>query len=111
MLRRRIGAKQVKLVYAKRSESGRTKWKPVPRKMQEAACISDAEILDLARQAMQIEEHYSAHYGAPTPMDVEWAKDGPDGELYIIQARPETVHAGAATGGIQAIPADRQCAG
>jgi pyruvate, water dikinase len=95
VLRRRIGAKQVKLIYAKRSDSGRTKWQPVPRKMQAAACISDPEILDLARQAVLIEEHYSKHYGIPTPMDVEWAKDGPDGELYIIQARPETVHAAA----------------
>lgn len=93
VLRRRIGAKQVKLVYAKRSDSGRTMWQPVPRKMQAAACISDSEILDLARQAVLIEEHYSKHYGVPTPMDIEWAKDGPDGELYIIQARPETVHA------------------
>ncbi|MEP7350404.1 MAG: phosphoenolpyruvate synthase [Sphingorhabdus sp.] len=93
VLRRRIGAKAVKLVYAKRSDSGRTKWQPVPRKMKETACISDPEILDLARQAVLIEEHYTKHYGVPTPMDVEWAKDGPDGELYIIQARPETVHA------------------
>jgi pyruvate, water dikinase len=95
VLRRRIGAKAVKLVYAKRSDSGRTKWQPVPRKMQASACLSDPEVIDLAQQAVLIEEHYSKHYGILTPMDVEWAKDGPDGELYIIQARPETVHATA----------------
>jgi pyruvate,water dikinase len=95
ILRRRIGAKQVKLVYGKRMDAGRTKWQTVPRKMQAMQCLSDAEILDLAGQAMLIEGHYSKHYGSPTPMDVEWAKDGTDGELYIIQARPETVHAAA----------------
>jgi pyruvate, water dikinase len=95
VLRRRIGAKAVKLVYGKRADAGRTRWKSVPGKMQRAACLSDAEILQLAEQAVKIETHYSKHYGTPTPMDIEWAKDGPDGELYIIQARPETVHAAA----------------
>jgi pyruvate, water dikinase len=95
VLRRRIGAKQVKLVYAKRTDGGRTKWQPVPKQLRAAACLTDSEVIDLARQAVRIEEHYSAHYRSPMPMDVEWAKDGPDGELYIIQARPETVHASA----------------
>lgn len=95
VLRRRIGGKQVKLVYGKRADAGRTTWKPVSRKMQAVACLSDTEILNLARQALLIEDHYSAHYGQAMPMDVEWAKDGPEGELYIIQARPETVHAAA----------------
>lgn len=93
ILRRRIGAKQIKLVYGKRIDAGRTKWQTVPRKKQAMQCLSDPEILDLARQAMLIEDHYSKHYDSPTPMDVEWAKDGADGDLYIIQARPETVHA------------------
>jgi pyruvate, water dikinase len=95
VLRRRIGAKAVKLVYGKRADAGRTRWKSVPGKMQRAACLSDEEILQLAEQAVKIETHYGKHYGTPTPMDIEWAKDGPDGELYIIQARPETVHAAA----------------
>jgi pyruvate,water dikinase len=95
VLRRRIGAKAVKLVYGKRADAGRTRWKSVPGKMQRAACLSDEEILQLAEQAVKIETHYGKHYGTPTPMDIEWAKDGPDGELYIIQARPETVHSAA----------------
>ena len=48
-------------------------------------------MLELAQCAIVVEKHYSKKAGAPTPMDVEWAKDGSDGELYIIQARPETV--------------------
>lgn len=95
VLRRRIGAKQVKLVYGTRADAGHTRWQAVPKKRRVAACLTDAEIIDLARQALRIEDHYSAHYRRPMPMDVEWAKDGPEGDLYIIQARPETVHASA----------------
>lgn len=95
VLRRRTGAKQVKMVYGKRADAGRTKWQPVPKKWRNAACLNDHEVIHLARQAMRIEDHYSAHYRTAMPMDIEWAKDGPDGELYIIQARPETVHASA----------------
>jgi pyruvate, water dikinase len=93
VLRRRIGAKQVKLVYGARSDAGRTKWKRVAGKMRAAACLTDPEIIKLAKQALAIEQHYSEFHGRPMPMDIEWAKDGPDGDLYIIQARPETVHA------------------
>src|SRR5699024_7332817 len=53
-----------------------------------ALVLSDAEVLQLARWAAAIEDHYGR------PMDMEWAKDGPSGDLYIVQARPETVHAG-----------------
>jgi pyruvate, water dikinase len=95
VLRRRIGAKQVKLIYGTRASADHTSWKNVPRKRREMACISDSEVLELAHQALLIEDHYSEHYARLTPMDIEWAKDGPDGELYIIQARPETIHAAA----------------
>ncbi len=95
VLRKQIGAKEVKLVYGTRRDAGRTRWQRVPRKARMAACLSDIEILELARQALIIEEHYSAYHQRPMPMDIEWAKDGPDGEIYIIQARPETVHASA----------------
>ena len=54
--------------------------------------ISDEEVLKLARWAVIIEDHYSSKKGKYTPMDIEWAKDGTNGELYILQARPETVH-------------------
>lgn len=93
VLRSRIGAKQVKLVYGARSDAGRTKWKQVAGRMRKTACLSDGEIVELAKEALAIEDHYSQYHGRPMPMDIEWAKDGPEGELYIIQARPETVHA------------------
>lgn len=54
-------------------------------------CITDAEVLKLADYAITIEDHYSAQAGHPVPMDIEWAKDADDYELYVIQARPETV--------------------
>ncbi len=55
-------------------------------------CLTDAEVLQLARWACLIEDHYSEIAGHPQPMDIEWAKDGVTGELFIVQARPETVH-------------------
>ena len=55
--------------------------------------LADDDILTLARWACLIEEHYSTKHGCPTPMDMEWAKDGLSGELFIVQARPETVQA------------------
>ena len=55
-------------------------------------CITDDEILELANDAIKIEDHYSEKAHQPVPMDIEWAKDGVTGELFIVQARPETVH-------------------
>jgi phosphoenolpyruvate synthase/pyruvate phosphate dikinase len=55
-------------------------------------CIDDKDVLDLAQCAIVVENHYSKKAGSPTPMDVEWAKDGSDGALYIIQARLVTVY-------------------
>ena len=63
----------------------------MPNAERQKFCISDAEVLSLAEIAVRIEAHYSKHAGMPMPMDIEWAKDGADGKLYIIQARPETV--------------------
>src|SRR5262249_6606971 len=63
----------------------------VPKSARERFCIDDVEVLKLADYATRIEDHYSAHAGHLTPMDIEWAKDANDGQLYIIQARPETV--------------------
>jgi len=75
------------------SEGGRvtTRNTPTDRKEQQKFCLTDAEALTLAGQAIAIEELYSAKAGVARPMDVEWAKDGVDGRLYIVQARPETV--------------------
>ena len=85
-----IGSKMVKLVYD--NEAGKmVKNVPVPAKDRERFAILDDEVLALARWACLIEEHYSEIKGQPTPMDIEWAKDGKTGELFIVQARPETV--------------------
>ena len=62
-----------------------------PQNARERFCLTDAEVLELADYAIRIEDHYSKLAGQPTPMDIEWAKDGEDGKLYIVQARPETV--------------------
>ena len=65
---------------------------PVSEADQNRWTVDDAEVLQLARWAVTIEQHFSAHHGRPTPMDIEWGKDGETGELFILQARPETVH-------------------
>jgi pyruvate,water dikinase len=89
VLSRRLGPKQMRMVYAKGRKSTRNVITPqVDRKR---FCISDKDVLELAGCAIVVENHYSKKAKAPMPMDVEWAKDGADGALYIIQARPETV--------------------
>jgi len=90
ILRKIAGTKEFKLVYD--IGGGKmVKNVPVPPDDRARFAISDDEILTLARWACMIEEHYSAKRGRSTPMDVEWAKDGLTGELFIVQARPETV--------------------
>lgn len=89
VLRHRIGTKQVRMVRARRG----TRLVTPLRSLRSQPCLSDAEILVLADQAMAIEAHYTERAGRDTPMDIEWAKDSPSGQLFIIQARPETVHA------------------
>jgi pyruvate,water dikinase len=92
ILKRQLGAKQEKLVYARRG--GRTtRTVPVPVEERERLCLTDEEVLTLARWGCLIEDHYSAKAGRTTPMDIEWARDGRTGELFVLQARPETVHA------------------
>lgn len=91
VLRRSLGAKKIKMVYS----DGRTR-EPTHNIVTSAEernrfCLNDADILTLADYAIKIEKHYSAKAGQAKPMDIEWAKDGLDGALYIVQARPETV--------------------
>ncbi|MCS7267235.1 MAG: phosphoenolpyruvate synthase [Geminicoccaceae bacterium] len=91
VLRRRLGAKKVKMVYAE----GRTREavinKPTSPEERRRFCLSDEQVLELAGWAIAIEKHYSRKAGRPMPMDMEWALDGLDGRLYLVQARPETV--------------------
>jgi pyruvate, water dikinase len=90
ILSKRLGSKAIKMVYDL-GGSKLTKNVPVPESDRARFAIDDNEILTLAKWAVAIEEHYSAVRGTYTPMDIEWAKDGETGELYIVQARPETV--------------------
>jgi pyruvate,water dikinase len=90
ILDKRLGSKAIKMIYDD-GGSRLTKNIRVNKLEQDQFCISDQEILTLARWTTQIEEHYSQVRGTYTPMDIEWAKDGITGELFIVQARPETV--------------------
>ncbi len=86
VVRRTMGGKAIKMVYGASTEHGKSvETVNVPMKERQKYCITDAEIEELAKQALIIEKHYQR------PMDIEWAKDGADGKLYIVQARPETV--------------------
>ena len=90
VLQKIVGTKEFKMVYD--TGGGRmVKNIPVSPGDRVKFAINDDEILQLARWACVIEDHYSAKRGHPTPMDIEWAKDGRTGELFIVQARPETV--------------------
>jgi pyruvate,water dikinase len=91
VLRRNLGAKHLRMVYATGKHHDPTKNLRTSKPERERFCLTDEEVLALAGQAIAIEEHYSLKAGHPMPMDIEWAKDGRDGELYIVQARPETV--------------------
>ena len=91
ILKRAMGSKLLTMVYDDSAPSG-TRNTDTPPERQQRFCISDEEAMTLAQYGVAIEEHYSERYGRYTPMDIEWAKDGNDGGLYIVQARPETVH-------------------
>jgi pyruvate,water dikinase len=89
VLSRRIGRKERRMIYGRGHAATRNvRTSPADRRR---FCIADGDVLSLAQYAIAVENHYSKKAGTPMPMDVEWAKDGRDGELYIIQARPETV--------------------
>jgi len=85
-----IGGKEMRMIY---SDEGKhpTKNIPVPMEERNRFCMTDKEALQLAKWGMIVEEHYTKKRGKWTPMDLEWAKDGKTGKLFIVQARPETV--------------------
>ena len=86
ILRRNLGSKAIKMVYGEEASAGRSvKTVEVDAAERARFCLSDEEVVNLARQALIIEKHYGC------PMDIEWARDGDDNQLYIVQARPETV--------------------
>ena len=84
ILRRQIGEKQQRMVYSDQPGE-RVRIEETPDKLRNRFCLDDADVHELARMALTIEEHYQR------PMDIEWAKDGVSGKIYIVQARPETV--------------------
>jgi pyruvate,water dikinase len=84
VIRRTLGAKAIKMVFGDGADSP-TDTIDVPAEDRERFCLSDDDVMELARQALTIEDHYGC------PMDIEWGKDGEDGKIYILQARPETV--------------------
>ncbi len=96
ILKKTLGSKAMKLVY---DTGGSKMTKNVPVSVDKASrfAVSDDDILQLARWACQIENHYSERRGSDCPMDMEWAKDGLTGELFIVQARPETVQSQKST--------------
>ena len=84
ILRRSLGAKQIRMVYSDQPGE-RVRNEDTPAELRGRFCVTDADVQELARQALIIEEHYGR------PMDIEWAKDGVSGKLFVVQARPETV--------------------
>jgi pyruvate,water dikinase len=93
ILSRRLGSKALRMVYADPSggDGRAVRNETVSPEDSRRFALSDGEALTLARWACVIERHYGARRGVPTPMDIEWAKDGLSGSLFILQARPETV--------------------
>ncbi len=90
ILRKKLGSKETRMV-CDASGTKRVRTAPVPVAERARFALADEEILTLARWACAVEEHYGKKAGTPRPMDLEWAKDGVTGELFIVQARPETV--------------------
>jgi pyruvate, water dikinase len=91
VLKRTLGAKKIKMVYSEGRTREPTHNVVTSEEERSRFCINDQDVLTLADYAIKIEKHYSAKAGQARPMDMEWAKDGIDGKLYIVQARPETV--------------------
>lgn len=91
IVRRRVGAKQFRMIYSGHGTKTTTNVEVTPE-FRSKLSISDEEVLQLASWACGIESYYSDRLNRKTAMDIEWAKDGLDGKLYIVQARPETVH-------------------
>jgi len=93
IIKRQLGDKAVKMIYSSDGAAGiSTRNVPTSRKERNQFCLCDDEVLELARFGATIEQYYSKKSGKDMPMDIEWAKDGISDELFVLQARPETVH-------------------
>src|SRR6202012_4880339 len=89
IVRKNLGGKAIKMVYAEAGSKERVKTIDVAAAERNKFSLSEADIIELAKQALIIEKHYGA------PMDIEWGRDGSTGKIYILQARPETVQSRA----------------
>lgn len=98
---RRLGTKETRLVYGQGTKT--TQSEQVPSEARARFCLSDDEVQTLAKWACLIETHYSEAAGRDQPMDIEWAKDGLVGELFVVQARPETVHSAKAPAAVASV--------
>ena len=91
IISKKLGTKSIKMIYTEGGSKATTKNIETPQSQRDIFVLDDDEVLTLAKWAVIIEEHYSEKAGHFKPMDIEWAKDGESGKLYIVQARPETV--------------------
>ncbi len=91
IIRKNLGEKRMKMIYGVGGSKVLTRNVEVPEAERRRFCITDEEVLRLTEYAVIIEDHYSRRAGKRWPMDIEWAKDGLTGELFVVQARPETV--------------------
>ncbi|MBN1931535.1 MAG: phosphoenolpyruvate synthase [Desulfobacterales bacterium] len=91
IIRKKLGEKKIKMIYGRGDSKVLTRNVDVSEAERRRFCVSDDDLLKLADYSMIIEDHYSKKVGQMRPMDIEWAKDGVSGELFIVQARPETV--------------------
>ena len=93
VIEKKLGVKQRKMIYHHGAAIEQTRIVPATDVERDSFVLTDKEVEKLARWGVIIEQHYTDHYKKWTPMDMEWAKDGETGEIFIVQARPETVHA------------------
>jgi pyruvate,water dikinase len=91
IIQKKVGSKEIKMIYGQGGSKILTRNVEVPEADRLRFCINDDEVLKLAEYAIAIEDYYSEKFREPRPMDIEWAKDGITGELFVVQARPETV--------------------
>jgi len=91
IISKKLGTKSIKMIYTEGGSKATTKNIETPQSQRDIFVLDDDEVITLAKWAVIIEEHYSEKAGHFKPMDIEWAKDGESGKLYIVQARPETV--------------------
>ena len=108
IIRKNLGDKRIKMIYGRGDSKVLTRNVEVPEADRKRFCLIDDDILTLARYAIIIEDHYSKKAGKPQPMDIEWAKDGISGDLFIVQARPETVKSQKAMDVLETYHLDRK---